>query len=322
MAITYWGELAALLTALSWSIGIFPFTEASRRMNPNTVNHFRLLLGVILLAIYLMISAAIGPMALITFPLPEHWLWFGLSGLVGLALGDYFGFTSYAILGTRTGSILTTLAPGASLLFGYFLLGEKLNWIGITGMAITIAGIIWITLSKKEQAKIADSEFGKKEKGIFYGVLAALCQGVGLVMAKKGMGFTIDEQALSSVHATFIRLFAATVVTYGLTIVAGKLKAINAPLLENKNNGLKFIVAGTLFGPTIGVVLSMYAVSQINVSVAQTIFSLVPVIVLPLGYIFYREKISLKSALGAAVAISGVIILIWRQEINQFLISL
>ena len=133
--------------------------------------------------------------------------------------------------------------------------------------------------------------------------------------AQMGMAFTVQEQNFSSVHATFIRLFVSTVVTYGITISIGKMKEINEPLWENKNNGLKFIVAGTIFGPTLGVVLSMYAVSLINVSVAQTIFSLVPVIVLPLGYLFYREKITLKSALGAVVAISGVIVLIWRNEL-------
>ncbi|MBK9798513.1 MAG: EamA family transporter [Bacteroidetes bacterium] len=59
----------------------------------------------------------------------------------------------------------------------------------------------------------------------------------------------------------------------------------------------------------------MYAVSLINVSVAQTLFSLVPVMVLPLAIIFYHEKISFKSAIGAVVAISGVVILIWRNEL-------
>jgi drug/metabolite transporter (DMT)-like permease len=312
---TFYGELIALLTALSWSIGIFPFTEASRRMNPNTVNHFRLLLGVLILGFFLLFVSGLTFIQLFTAALPEHWIWFGLSGLVGLALGDYFGFTAYAILGTRTASVLTTLAPGASLILGYFLLNEQLNLIGILGMAITISGIIWITMSRKEQAKIADSEFGKKEKGILFGVLAALCQGFGLVLAKMGMSFTVQEQHFSSVHATFIRLFVSTIITYGVTITIGKMKEINEPLWQNKNKGLKYIIAGTIFGPTLGVVLSMYAVSLINVSVAQTIFSLVPVIVLPLGYLFYREKITLKSALGAVVAIFGVIVLIWRNEL-------
>ena len=133
------------------------------------------------------------------------------------------------------------------------------------------------------------------------------------------MSFTVQDHNFSSAHATFIRLVIATFVTYGVTISIGRMREINEPLWENKNKGLKYIIAGTIFGPTLGVVLSMYAVSLINVSIAQTIFSLVPVIVLPLGYLFYREKITFKAALGAFVAISGVVVLIWRNELMELL---
>ncbi|MBK9798514.1 MAG: DMT family transporter [Bacteroidetes bacterium] len=139
---TYWGEIIALLTALSWSIGVFPFTEASRRMNPNAVNHFRMLLAMISLGILLMLLYRLNPKELFTSALPQHWFWFGLSGVVGLALGDYFGFTSYAILGTRLASVFSTLAPGAALILSYFMLNETINFIGILGMAITISGIV------------------------------------------------------------------------------------------------------------------------------------------------------------------------------------
>ncbi len=316
---TYWGEIVALFTALSWSIGVFPFTEASRRMNPNAVNHFRMLLAMVSLGILLMLLYRLNPKELFTSALPQHWFWFGLSGVVGLALGDYFGFTSYAILGTRLASVFSTLAPGAALILSYFMLNETINFLGILGMAITISGIVWINMSKKEQSKIAKSEFGSTKKGIVMGILAALCQGFGLVFAKMGMSFTINDQNITSIHATFIRLFVSVVVTYGLTIGRGKLKEINQPIILNQNNGIKYLIAGTFFGPTLGVVLSMYAVSLINVSVAQTLFSLVPVMVLPLAILFYREKISIKSAIGAVVAISGVVILIWRNELMAFI---
>jgi drug/metabolite transporter (DMT)-like permease len=51
---------------------------------------------------------------------------------------------------------------------------------------------------------------------------------------------------------------------------------------------------------------------------AQTIFSLVPVFVLPIAYWIYKEKITIKSLLGALIATLGVIILVWREEIISF----
>jgi drug/metabolite transporter (DMT)-like permease len=67
----------------------------------------------------------------------------------------------------------------------------------------------------------------------------------------------------------------------------------------------------------------MLAVSLLHnkPSVAQTIFSLVPVFVLPLSYLFYSEKITLKSIIGALIAITGVIVLIWRDDIRTLFIK-
>jgi drug/metabolite transporter (DMT)-like permease len=313
----YLGELVAIATTLSWSIGIFPFTEAARRLGPNAVNHFRLVMAVILLTIISIIYLPISFSGLFTSPLPEHWLWFGLSGVIGLALGDYFSFVSYAILGTRISSIFSTLAPAAALFTGYFVINERINFVGIIGILITIAGVIWLTLSKSAKSKMQDHEHGKVEKGILFGMLGAVCQGVGVVLANKGFTYQVNKTDLPFFQATWLRMICATIVIYMVTAFRGKLKEYTKPVLENKSNGIIYTIAGTIFGPVIGVSLSMLTVSLLHnkPSVAQTIFSLVPICALPLAYLFYKEKITIKSILGALIAIAGVVILIWRDEI-------
>jgi drug/metabolite transporter (DMT)-like permease len=317
--IPYFGELIACCTTLSWSIGVFPFTEAARRLGPNPVNHFRLLLAVFMLTIIAFLVYSIPVNSLFTMPLQDHWLWFGLSGIVGLTLGDHFGFYSYAILGTRIASIFTTLAPGAALLFGYIVLNERINMVGVLGMVITVGGVLWLILSKTEKASIPDHGHGSISKGFIYGSLAAVCQGVGLVLSKKGMSIPLEGAAIAPVHATWLRVITGTVSIYLVTIFSGRLRETNRPVLKNRNNGVIYAVAGTIFGPVIGVSFSMYAVSLINVSVAQTIFSIVPVCVLVLGFIFKGERPTVSALLGSAVAIAGVIVLIWRDQIAAML---
>lgn len=321
MLFSYLGELIAFGTTISWSLGIFPFTEAARRLGPNPVNHFRLVLAVIFLTLISIIFLPLSISELFTLPLHQHWLWFGLSGVIGLALGDHFGFTSFAILGPRIGSIFSTLAPAAALLTGYFMIDERINFIGILGILVTIAGVIWLTLSKSAKSLIPDHEYGKKEKGILFGILAALCQGVGIVLANKGFTYQQNGADLPFFQATWLRMICATFVIYFITIVRGKLFEYTKPILINKNKGIKYTIAGTIFGPVIGVSLSMYAVSLLHnkPSVAQTIFSLVPIFALPLAWLFYREKITAKSLSGALIAMTGVIILIWRDEILHLL---
>lgn len=314
------GILFALLTTLSWSICIFPFTQAARRLGSNSLNHFRLLLATVLLTITSLLIGANSFAQLFTGNFFYAWFWLGLSGIIGLTIGDYFAFTMYAILGARIGSVLTTLAPAAALLLGSLLIGEHISWIGITGIVITIFGVINISMGKSERNLIPDHGHGNISKGIVAGIFAALCQGAGLVLAKKG--FISEEElhhSINPVHATFIRLSIATASVFLLSFISGKTSNVLKPLRENKNHGIRFAVLGTFFGPFFGVCLSLYAVRLIDVSVAQTIFSLVPVFALLFSFLFFRDKISKKSLAGVVIAIGGVIILIWRVELFQLL---
>ncbi|MBK6989843.1 MAG: DMT family transporter [Bacteroidetes bacterium] len=151
--------------------------------------------------------------------------------------------------------------------------------------------------------------------------MSAFCQGAGLVLAKKGM---IMEKELNITinpfHATFIRLAIATTFLYVFTILRGKLKFVFQPILENREEGIKYAIAGTIFGPTLGVSLSLFTVALIEPSIAQTIFSLVPVFAIFVARILTKEKITWQSLSGVTIAMSGVMILIWREQIeNLFL---
>jgi drug/metabolite transporter (DMT)-like permease len=314
------GIFFALLATLSWSMGIFPFTQAARLLGVNPLNHFRLLLATILIA---GVSAIVAPqkfMALFSSDYLPAWGWLGLSGIIGLTIGDYFGFAMFRILGARTGSILTTFAPAAALVLGVFLTNEHISLIGITGILITIAGVIGISLAKSERVRIPDQHPEAITKGIIYGVLAAICQGAGLVLARKGI---LNQEELSHgvipLHATFIRLLTATASLFITTIIFGRWKEVVRPILANRDGGIRYAIAGTFFGPTFGVAMSLYTVALIDASVAQTIFSLVPAFAVVISFILHRERITGKALLGVAVAIFGVIILIWHDQLNKLL---
>lgn len=317
----YLGDLVAFSTTLSWSIGIFPFTEAARRLGPNAVNHFRLVIAVIALTILSLLFLNINFIELFTTPLPQHWLWFGLSGVIGLALGDYFSFTSFAIIGPRASSVFNTLAPAAALCAGYFVIGERINFVGLIGIAITIFGVIWLTLSKSAKSEIKHMEqHGNMRRGIITGILAAVCQGVGVVLANKGFTYEIEKTTIPAFQATWLRMICATTVIFLFTICRGKLKETVQPVLRNQDNGIPYTLIGAVFGPIMGVSLSMLTISLMHnkPSVAQTIFSLMPIIALPIAALYYKERITMKALTGAFIAIAGVVILIWRDDIIRW----
>lgn len=311
------GIFFALLTTLSWSIGIFPFTQAARRLGINPLNNFRLILATIIIGAIASIVGLKDFIKIFSLDYLNVWLWLGVSGIIGLTIGDYFAFAMYRVLGARIGSVLTTFAPAAALILGSLLINEHISLIGIIGIIITITGVNFVSLGKSEREKIPNHGHGSIAYGILSGVLAALCQGAGLVLAKKGM-MSHENIQLNPIHATFIRLSAAATFLFVFTMLKGKIKEVIIPIISNKNEGIKYAVSGTIFGPVIGVCLSLFTVSLIDPSVAQTIFSLVPAFAFLLSVIFFREKITYKSITGLIVAITGVIILIWREKFIDF----
>jgi drug/metabolite transporter (DMT)-like permease len=69
---------------------------------------------------------------------------------------------------------------------------------------------------------------------------------------------------------------------------------------------MKYALIMTLFGPFLGVSLSLMAVQYTNAGIASTLMALTPVIILfPYAFI-YHQKIRPKEILGVLVSMAGV----------------
>lgn len=311
------GEIIALLTTISWSIGIIPFTEAAKRMGPSALNQYRLLLAWLVISCILIFSHSFQISFLFSMPGNKHFLYLGLSGIIGFSIGDYFSFSSFKILGPKLGSLYTSFAPGAALLAGYIILGQEVNVIGLLGMAITVGGVIWLTLSRKDKKASEDAGFERNAKGVLFGIIGALCQGTGLVLSKLGLDCYPDLH-LETLHAVWIRLLFAFVAAFLMSVFTGNLIANSKPVFTNYKNGLPFMFLGTLFGPVMGVSLSLLAIQHMEVAAAQTIFALLPIVVLPINYFYYKERITVQAVGACLIAILGVVILIWRNSLMNY----
>ncbi len=233
----------------------------------------------------------------------ERWSWLTLSGVIGLALGDAFLFSSYRHIGPRLGLLLLSLAPVFSAVIAWGLFGETLTLIQMAGIAVTLGGISWVVLVRGEENGQSKHDW---RKGILFGILAALGQAVGLVLSKQGMGDNFSPFA-----ATLIRMIAAVASLWIVAAFQGQaVKTVQTVIANPK--GLRWTIFGAFFGPVFGVSASLLAVQHTAVGVASTIMSLPPVIMLPISYFFYKEKLNWQSILGTLVAIGGVALLFLR----------
>ena len=292
------GEIAGLATSFFFSLTAIIFTVAGRMVGSQVTNRMRLLFALVYLVILNLI--------LFHEPLPfsansSRWMWLSLSGVIGLSLGDAFFFQALISVGARLGSLLLSLAPIFGSIIAWAFFGETLTALQITGIALALAGISWVIMSHEEPA---DIPHGHTRRGVFFGVMAGLGQAVGLVLSKQGM--TGD---FSPFQANAIRMLAAAIFIWAWAAIAGQAGATIASVRAQPKS-LRLLALGALIGPVLGVSSSLLAVQHAEVGVASTLMALPPVIVLPISYFVFKEKVGWQAIAGTLLAIAGVAILL------------
>ena len=301
------GELISLAVAVSWTFTAWFADKASRRVGAMVTNVLRLVLATLFLGILLWFT--------IGHPYPVYadrdtWFWLGLSALVGYVFGDYCLFNSYVHIGPRFGQLFMTLAPPMAAIAGWFLLGETLSWKSVLAMVVTLCGIA-ISILSRDSGK--HFKLDLPLKGILLGIGAGVGQGVGLVLSKIGM-LRYAEALPADAPATMEGMlpFASTMLRaivggLGFLVILGLQKdfsklgsAVKDPV------AMKYASIITLFGPAVGVSLSLMAVRYANAGIASTLMALTPVIILVPEVLINKKKLRLKEIIGLAVSIAGV----------------
>jgi drug/metabolite transporter (DMT)-like permease len=193
-----------------------------------------------------------------------------------------------------------SLAPVFGSIIAWIFFGELLSLLQVTGMVLALAGIAWVVLSHQE---LPDTPRGHTRRGVIFGVLAGLGQAVGLVLSKQGM-----FGDFSPFQANAIRMLAAVIFIWSWTAFDRKVGA-TFTVLHEKPQVLRLLALGAFLGPLLGVSASLLAVQHAEVGVASTLMALPPVIILPISYFAYKEKIGWQAILGTALAITGVAVL-------------
>ena len=292
------GEFAALTAAFFWGFGAFLFESAGTRIGALSTNLLRLLLACIFLSLTLFIQQGT------LIPLhasPAGIKWLGLSGLIGLAIGDGALFYAIVILGPRLAILILSLAPPITAIIAWLFLGEKLGLYAVLGILLTFLAIVWVVGEPHGREHLR----GSKTVGVLLGFIGALGQGLGVVLAKQGL--TAELDALS---ATLLRMIPATVVMWLFAVIIRQAKP-TLIALRNKRAALT-VLGGAIFGPYIGVWLSIVAVKYSEAGVAATLLATVPIMIIPLEFFIHKRKPTLRAIMGTLIAVAGIAFIFMR----------
>lgn len=290
---SHFGEFAALLTAIFWTVSALAFETATRRLGSVSVNILRLAIGFVFLSILILIRKGI------LLPLdasPGNWFWLTLSGLVGFVFGDLFLFKSYMIIGSRFSMLIMTLVPLFTALFGWMIIGEHLTLLNFLGMSLTFGGISLAifsreTVNEKLTLKLAPT-------GILYALGGAVGQALGLVLSKLGMN------EYDPFSATQIRIIAGIAGFAVLVTIMRRWKNIMVAIRDIP--GMKSLSLGAFFGPFLGVSFSLLSVKFTKTGIASTIMALTPVFIILPAILLYKQKVTFPEAAGSVISVCGV----------------
>lgn len=298
------GELAALATALLWSVTTLLFTAAAERIGSLALNVIRITIALPLIAaMHVLLYGAV------TFDVSrEQILYLAGSGLAGLVLGDVFYFRAMVLIGPKRAALMMTCWPGIAAVIAWLWLGETLTAYALAGMGVTLAGIA-LAISGRRAAVDAPVHGAL---GLLFGLIGAFGQALGLVLAKRGLVGMEHELSGSMIRMATACAAVWTLAAFQSVTGAAQGKVTLGEAVKNRA-AMAFATAGAFTGPLLGVWMSLYAANHAQVSVVATIMSTTPIWLIPLAYLFRREKPGLLELLGTLVAVSGVALLVTQR---------
>jgi len=231
---------------------------------------------------------------------PERWFWFAVSGITGFIIGDAFLFQAFIWIGPRLSMLMMALAPAMSAVLAWIFLGEVLSPGQITGIALTLAGITWVVMDKTGRPPSDIAGKDQYLRGILFGLGAACGQALGMVTAKPGL-----SGEFPAISGTLMRIISGAIILWGYTLVRRQARSTIQALVE-KPDSIPLILVGAATGPTIAVSLTLFAIQHAEVGVASTLTSITPILLIPIGYFFFKEHFGWQAVLGTLVAIIGV----------------
>ena len=222
-----------------------------------------------------------------------------LSGFIGIFLGDSCLFLTLNRLGPRRTGILFSMNAPMAVVLGWIFLGEALSWGALSGIMVTVGGVVLAIVFGKRRSQLHHWEHvrGPLWIGVGLGLTSALSQAVGSLIARPVMAAGVDSVAAS---ATRIGIAALALTLVGLLPIR-HFRATNALTLRH---AIVVAISGFL-AMGLGMTLLLFALSGGKVGIVSTLSATSPALILPLLWLTTKEMPAPGAWVGALLVVGG-----------------
>ena len=283
----------AILAALCWAIASLISADVTRKIGGLAFNRLRLFFVSIMLityTFYLDTWATINQDFLITIL---------LSGIIGIFLGDTLLFIALQKIGPRRNNILFSLAAPFTVILNIIFLNEIMSLINLIGCIIVFFGVVVAIAygNSKDRNHRWEIVEGNIYAGVTFGIGAALCQAIGLIMMKPILSMGADPIASASLRTLISCIFLSF--TFFLNYKVFKTKtSLNLKILT------KSILSGFL-GMALGMSLLLIALQKADAGIVATLSSTSPIMILLLIWLITNKMPTYGAWIGTILAIIG-----------------
>ncbi|GAM68190.1 gll3359 protein [Vibrio sp. JCM 19236] len=253
------GEIAAISAALVWAIATWIYGQFSHKFSAMQMNIIK---GVVASAMMLMVLPLF-PADSISIT-PKHALILGISGVIGIAIGDSAYFASLKRIGPNNTLLLESLAPPLSGLLALLALGVALSFGAWFGVLLTTVSVAFVIFNPNREQQVSRS-------GIGFGLLASVCQASGVVISH----FALVAGDVNPLLGALIRLSIGVLAVMMVISFVEKSpwSSMKAHLKGMLQKDWLLLLAAIFIGTFIALWLQQIALKYANPAVAQTLIA-------------------------------------------------
>lgn len=259
-------------------------------------------------------------------------IYFFLSGVVGLGVGDWCAFQGIRLIGPRLTILLVQClcAPIAAAI-EWLWLGTKLTPAQMGGGALILAGAALSLVPRREDAPAPKEANRPGEEGgvavavapaatqtlsrkvVVLGTLGALggavCQAMGAVISRKAFEVNEGILAIDGLTAAYQRMcgvFPIVVLTFLVMRWQGQVQPLAQGVL---GKAFPWLTANALSGMVFGVGCFQWALHSSPSALVLAVVALSPLLAVPFTYFINKDRPSILSLIGGVIAVAGVLVL-------------